>query len=78
MGIKGIKQTKRETPATLSDFAEKLEEIAQALWTTAEKMRRKGVKTVVVRYSPGAHAALRDSLSPYAFDAAKKAAKAGA
>jgi hypothetical protein len=78
MGTKGVKQTRREAPASLSDFAAQLDEVANALRATAERMRRKGVKTVTVRYAPGARAAVRDSLSPYAFDAAKKAGKAGA
>jgi len=78
MGTKGVKQTRRETPATLRAFAAQLDEIANALRATAERMQRAGVKTVIVRYSPGAHAALRESLSPYAFDAAKKAGRAGA
>jgi hypothetical protein len=78
MGIKGTKQTRRETPASLIEFAGKLEEIADALRVTAQKMSLAGVKTITVRYSPGAHAALRESLSPYAFDASKKAGRAGA
>ena len=78
MGTKGVKQTRRETPASLRAFASQLDEITNALRATAERMQLKGVKTVTVRYSPGAHSALRDSLSPFAFDAAKKAARAGA
>ena len=78
MGTKGVKQTRRETPASLSDFAAQLDEIAKSLRDTAERMRLAGVKSVVVRYAPGVRAALRDSLLPYAFDANKKAKRAGA
>jgi ribosomal protein S11 len=76
MGTKGVKQKRRETPAALQDFATQLEDIAKSLRYTAERMLLAGVKTADVRYSPGAYAALRDSLRPFAFDADKKASKA--
>jgi hypothetical protein len=72
MGIKGTKQKRRETPATLRDFAVKLEEIVKSLRNTAEKMQMSGIKAIDVRYSPGAHSALCDCLRPFAFDADKK------
>lgn len=76
MGTTGVKQKRRETPKSLRDFAAKLEEIVQSLQATAEKMQLAGVKIIDVRYSPGAHSALRDSLAPFAFDAQKKVDRA--
>lgn len=78
MGIKGTKQKRRETPASLRNFAAELVEIATTLNATAERMQLAGVKSVEVRYSPGAHAAVRDSIKPFASDAEKKAGRAGA
>ncbi len=78
MGIKGTKQKLRETPKSLRDFAEELDTIAKSLNATAERMLVAGVKAIEVRYSPGAHTALRDTLRPFAFDADKKADRAGA
>jgi hypothetical protein len=75
MGITGVKQTRPETPKTLQALAAQLDEIAQSLRATAERMLVAGVKTVTVRYAPGARSSIREKLAPFAFDASKKAGR---
>jgi hypothetical protein len=78
MGTKGVRQIRRETPDSLRSFARELEEVAKSLRSIADRMQIKRINYVEVRNSPGAHSELVRSIKPFALDAEKKAAKAGA
>lgn len=78
MGIKGVRQVRRETPESMLRFADDLEAVAKKLRNIAQRMQLKRVYSIEVRYSPGAHTQLLEAIRPFADDAEKKAAKRGA
>ena len=78
MGIKGVKQKRRETPASLREYAKMLDDMAETLDGIAERMLIAGVREIDVRYSPGAHSALSETIRSFVADAEKKAVRAGA
>jgi len=78
MGIRGVRQVRRETPESLERFAIGMELAARKLRDVAARMRIKNIYSVTVRYSPGAHNEMRKTVLPFVEDAEKKASRRGA
>ena len=72
-----VAQTRQESPKSLIDFATSLEEAAKTLRAVAAGMLAKPIMFIKVRYSPGANAALSNSIEPFVADAKKKAKAKG-
>jgi hypothetical protein len=77
MGKPGAKHTGTESSESLRKKAKSLEAVASDLREVAERMDRRGVRTIIVLHSEGLKSVVV-KLKAFAVDADKKATKAGA